>query len=506
MHQHQNYDNQQAGMHVNGYAATPGVASMQAQFQSYHQPPYGQKSSNNLPPGAYVNPNFAPLPLSRGNGQRQSQQFQPMHASTLPVSGSPPRTLAGHKRKLEALRPPSQERKKPGPQTAPAVPSFGAPLLPPKPVQGVPQKPPSKQRNTPNALGLTPGDAEPHYSSSDDEADDKDVDEEALHAELGAKLTFEHNGMVMSLNSAKDLAAWQEERRKKWPTRARMAEREAEKRRVGEERRRLLASAAVLEDDSAVLKKGNRRDSGKTRRFSQTTPGTEAPVVVNEVIMTNAEPESKVGRARRELAEQTTKLEALRREVATGEALLARLKASQETEGVISTKDAISEYGLAAIVDDQDNADAGDVSDISSEVLSESSVVSSNSSPQPESDDDGPPEESTTKAAATSNGSSQRLACKYFAASGHCRDGDACRFRHELAPGSAAVQQQRRPERQPAGAPKLDKPGPSEKKSIYQRLMEQQREEEDRLALRVIKHLGKAGFFSSQPAEHGSSS
>ena len=50
-------------------------------------------------------------------------------------------------------------------------------------------------------------------------------------------------------------------------------------------------------------------------------------------------------------------------------------------------------------------------------------------------------------------------------------------------------------------APRLDPSATAEKKSIYQRLMEQQHEEEDRLVLQVVKHLGAAGFFGLDAGE-----
>ena len=64
----------------------------------------------------------------------------------------------------------------------------------------------------------------------------------------------------------------------------------------------------------------------------------------------------------------------------------------------------------------------------------------------------------------------------------------------------------RPPERPPQpvrdrDAPRLDPSATAEKKSIFQRLMEQQQEEEDRLVLQVVKHLGSAGFFGLETEE-----
>ena len=159
-----------------------------------------------------------------------------------------PRTAAGHKRKLDALKPHNETPKKPGPPTAPAVPSFGASFLPSKPSVPLINSSTDKRNSgsTPKgrSLGLTPVSFGFVDAESDNEAEN--VDEEAMYAELGDKLTFEHNGVVMSLKSQADLIAWKKERQKNWPTKARMSEKGEERRRIGEERRRLLGIAAPL--------------------------------------------------------------------------------------------------------------------------------------------------------------------------------------------------------------------------------------------------------------------
>ena len=47
-------------------------------------------------------------------------------------------------------------------------------------------------------------------------------------------------------------------------------------------------------------------------------------------------------------------------------------------------------------------------------------------------------------------------------------------------------------------APKLDQPAQTGRKSIHERLVEQEQIEEDRLTLKVIKALGEAGFFKAR--------
>ncbi|GAB1733028.1 hypothetical protein NU195Hw_g9521t1 [Hortaea werneckii] len=516
------------GVNRRGDGATGGARAYHGGVNSYSTGHQRGGNSNNInhhtahrqhqtqgpgsfSPGTYINPNFRASPGSEGHAASHSQP----HYETSPnrPSNFPPRTHAGHKRKLDALRPPPAERKKQGPQTAPSIPSFGAPILPPKPVPLTQEKQQSKPRNHSNALGLTPGDhqGQQQEESSDEEGEDIEVDEEAMYAELGSKMTFEHNGVVLSLNSEADLAAWRDERRKKWPTKARMAEKDAEKRRIGEQRRRLLASAAVLVDDdeNAVSQRSqNQRGGQKSSSAFADEQSAGVSTLRSNSTTKDARPESAIEKVRRELAEQTKTLDQLRKNVAAGEASLAKLRAQHENENLVATDETVARYGPAALNsgDTRTGVEESDDSDASSEILSESSVLTSDSegvASGDDDDDDGPPEEASTKAPAptfdTEAGAVQLPRCRYYAASGYCRDGDSCRFRHELKPGvkpapQPPVQQQKRDPYQP----KLDYSATAEKKTIYQRLLEQQEEEEDRLALQVIKHLGKTGFFGEE--------
>lgn len=455
----------------------------------------GSSQYGGLPAGTYINPDFTSRPNLTPSVDQASKSAR--NNDALPAE-FPPRTHAGHKRKLDALRPPQEERTKPSPQTAPSIPRFGAPVLSQGAVHSLPQKPQVQARSTSNGLGLTPGDADPEYSSSEDEAEDKEVDEEAMYAELGTKLAFEHNGVVLSLNSEADLAAWREERKKKWPTRTRVTEKDAEKRRIGQKRNRLLASASLLEsaDASRGLRLGRLSSSdGHSGHKDRPTAG-DMPAGPKK---DSREPTSERERTQRELMKQAAQLDQLRKKLAASEAALARLKESQESEHFVTSEETLAKYGsdVAANDDDLDQND-GASSDTSS-ILSESSVLSSDSSNDSDSDD-GPPEETSTKVPMPTTDATVAPRCKYFAASGYCRDGDVCRFRHELMPGVKPATNplpatQRRKKRD---EPDLDYSATAKKKTIYQRLLEQQHEEEDRLALQVIKYLGKAEFFAAK--------
>ncbi|RYF40509.1 MAG: cupin domain-containing protein, partial [Cytophagaceae bacterium] len=248
------------------------------------------------PPGSHINPNFAGhrqdtrpnvnyqpserTPYSRGGGYGNRAPTNPRRDSNshrLPQDDGLDRTQAGHKRKLDALRGPQQPReKKPGPQIAPSVPSFGAPIFPstttpaPSPPAANIQRDQTAARPKPasRTLGLTPKDgAEPEILS---ESEDEEIDEEAQFAELGTKLTFEHNGEVMTLNNEADLAAWRAERRKQFPTSHRVSQKESEMLQIGEERKRLLAGVARLHQAPR-----NRKSEVKTRSLHEQSKGKE---------------------------------------------------------------------------------------------------------------------------------------------------------------------------------------------------------------------------------------
>lgn len=115
------------------------------------------------------------------------------------------------------------------PQAAPAVPSFGGALpLPVKPpsIQDHARKPRKKKRKH-NQLGLTPKKEE--HESSEEEEDDADEESRlaavSTDSSVGSRLLrFEYNGHTSTLQSSSDIASWIEERRKRYPTKARAAE------------------------------------------------------------------------------------------------------------------------------------------------------------------------------------------------------------------------------------------------------------------------------------------
>lgn len=424
-------------------------------------------------------------------------------------AASPARTVAGHKRKLDALRGPQQDAKKLVPPIAPSVPGFGNPIIPQTQPADIGYAQRSASKRTSNVLGLNPQEQTLQYSSDSDGNDDE-ADEEAMYAELGSNLTFEHEGQVMSLNTVADLAAWKNERSKNFPTKNRLAAKLEQKRQIGDERRRLLMEAAKALRPVKPHQSTQRRQSSSANPNSERGPRKEE-TTTDSVHDESRPPESELEKIKRQVAEQAASLEALRQQVSAGEARLARASSSAQPAGVeadalkaaTGITDADESQGdnstAAALVADGEPLAGGEADQeeaLQASASQSSSSTTSDSSSDEDSDDDGPPEEVTSKAPPRRQGTNQ-VVCKFFAASGHCRDGNACAFKHEPRNGMTVMGP---PKERPPPRPRLPTSG-SSRKGIHDLLVEQEQSQENQMALQVIKHLGRLGFFAEAKTE-----
>jgi len=377
------------------------------------------------------------------------------------------------------------------------------------------------------SLGLTPGTEDLQYPDSDSGGEDREDDEEAAYAELGNKLTFEHNGELLTLTSAADLAAWKSERRKRWPTRQRMADRYDERREIGEERKRLLEGAyAYNMPKFSHTTLDNRRNIDLATDSSPVVP---ARPTQPETATGLRNPETALDRAKRDVQERSKQLENLRRKVAESEARNREARAQKDhgTAAIAELPTTLEHPDHSTMppdndIDsdprpplDEDNDAQTVVNDkevvraIGEDAAELSSIISSSSSSVVDSDDE-PPEESSSKLTKpTTEVNEDRPLCKYFAR-GHCSAGNACRFKHEgpvqQGDGIAANQRQYGNADKPPRSRYLDiqtEAPASRKKGIFERLLEQEQDEEDRFALKVIKYLGGAGFFKGPVQTEG---
>jgi Nuclear fragile X mental retardation-interacting protein 1 (NUFIP1)/Zinc finger C-x8-C-x5-C-x3-H type (and similar) len=138
----------------------------------------------------------------------------------------------------------------PRPQAAPAVPSFGADILPHLNLQPDAPTVPKKKLRKHNQLGLTPA-SQDHESSSDEDEEARLASGTApVTASNPALLQFEYKGRTATLNTAADIAAWIAERKRRFPTaaKAEAARKEAEeKKSKWEENRKERAESQRLQ-------------------------------------------------------------------------------------------------------------------------------------------------------------------------------------------------------------------------------------------------------------------
>jgi hypothetical protein len=153
-------------------------------------------------------------------------------------------------------------------QVAPSVPSFGAPLLPQRPPAPFSSEGGLKPRPQTN-LGLIPSTSTLPDSDPEDDSDaEEEVDEEAaLSALQNGALTFEFNGELSTLGSSADIAEWIEERKKRWPSKRRVEEKELEVQERMQERRRIEQEtrAAIAVASGGEYQAVERRDVRQQR-------------------------------------------------------------------------------------------------------------------------------------------------------------------------------------------------------------------------------------------------
>lgn len=268
----------------------------------------------------------------------------------------------------------------------------------------------------------------------DNISEDEDVDEEAAFADKikVEGVAFEHNGEVISLQTAADVQAYIKDRRRNYPTQQRIVE-------------KMQEAAAKREHELEFL----HRVKGKPRKAASDDKQARPP-----------RPELK---AKEVDTKKQEELAALRKKL--HESMINKQQQSANL--------------LGAGYDSE--------SDEESSVVSDSSVLSSSSdesSDDEESDSDAAPETASSKAApkpiavpppAPASAPPSQV-CKNWSKNGICRFGKGCRWAHP--PGEKGSAQQ--------GEKKI---------GLFEKMVEQELEKRDRLALECIKFLGANGFL-----------
>ncbi|RAL01547.1 CCCH zinc finger protein [Aspergillus ibericus CBS 121593] len=354
----------------------------------------------------------------------------------------------------------------------PPVPSFGNPLpsKPPPPVDT--SRKPKKKKRKHNQLGLTPKTDE-HESSEEEDDADEEARLAAGAAGASASLQITYRGKTATLQSSEDIAAWIEERKKRYPTQARVEEKkkameEAKKARQEAQRQRDLRKQEL----KRAQKDGrNRKEHDKTTKEQPIDPMDAAAkakqkadklrrkLMKEEKRVAKAEADAERARIRAEELQKAATDSNVEQPLATPEAQVQPTSdsaagtstgfedtsvkpgstAADGTEtnngGATPVTEIKSDAGNPAESREGDglNVPSSDVSDSSDWTSSSGSDSSSDDS---DSDDDSAPEEASSRRegperVAPPARDSKRKVCRHFARNGRCARGQNCRFLHE---------------------------------------------------------------------------
>ena len=193
---------------------------------------------------------------------------------------------------------------------APAVPSFGNPLpsKPPPAADSTPNRKAKKRKRKHNQLGLTPNTED--HESSEEEADE---DEESKLAQGGSDATpiqVSYKGKTATLQTPSDIAAWIAERKKNFPTQARI-----------ETKKKLMEEAKAAREATRQQKQKEQQEKRKEiiqkQNEHKTDPTADATTNAQrrEKIRRNLEREEKrIQKAMAETEAARLRMEALQRE------------------------------------------------------------------------------------------------------------------------------------------------------------------------------------------------
>ena len=461
------------------FSPPAGSAAYQP-LPGYNTPNLGHSASYSTPPST-------PYPPGVSTHQHASPPANPMMMGSMPwgpevqappgpYGGAPPGHGRGswsshshgnhgpksrnhHKRDHSSAfnRPQSTAPRTPA---APAVPSFGNPLPSKPPPAADATRKPKKRKRKHNQLGLTPK-TEEHESSEEEE----DVDEESKLAQTGtgaAPLQFTYRGETAKLQSPSDIAAWIAERRKKFPTQARV-----------DEKKKALEEAKAARDaarEAARQEKEKEKEKAKQKQVEHKLGEEAADPALDEAMKAQRKADKirrNLDREQKRFAKAEAAAEAARLKVEALQKQAQGLDIGQ-TPQVNGSADPKTEPSDSAEGVDPMSLDATDTAkaagaqlgdtrsiptetvdatadrlegamDLSSDVSDPSDWTSSSGSDadsESDSDGDSAPEEATSRRQGPERvppppREGKKIRCRHFARSGQCNRGDSCQFSHE---------------------------------------------------------------------------
>ncbi|OAL25228.1 hypothetical protein AYO22_05105 [Fonsecaea multimorphosa] len=404
-----------------------------------------------------------------------------------------------------AFAPGHQHR--PRPTAAPAVPSFNASiehLLARGPsVDQNSQKPPEPHKVEPrkhNVLGLTPAKFDRDSDPEDDEDEEQRLANKASSGVGG--YIFEYNGNPLALRTRQEILTWLAERKRRYPTQARVAvaKKEAEKKkRKREEEQKAKREAreevqAKREQEraerlKAIAKAKQRQEQDRILQSGEETANTDNVA---------ARAKLKADKLRKRALKAQLELERAEEALRLAEMKEVTLKSS-------SSATIPSPHPTTEAVDVSANSDATDSDATSSSGSSTSSGSDSDTDCGARSDSDSIPEVTSAKQASRAQASlppASRSArpqapqlCKHFVKYKTCKWGSSCRYSHDTTRKGgrsdpvAPTSQHKHPTTTAAGNVR--------RKGLWQVMVDQEREESRKRLLGAIVALGERGLLGS---------
>ncbi|CEL08282.1 hypothetical protein ASPCAL11433 [Aspergillus calidoustus] len=390
----------------------------------------------------------------------------------------------------------------------PPVPSFGNPLpsKPPLPADS-PRKPKKKKRKH-NQLGLTPK-TEDHESSEEEDDADEETRLAASGAGASAGLQVTYRGKTSNLQTSAEIAAWIAERRKRFPTQAKI-----------EEKKKAMEEAKKAKEEAQRQREARKQAATREKKQQQDQQST------NKQPRAALDPADAAAKAKRKAEKLRRKLEKEEKRIAEAEADAERARKLQESQkGTLDatmepTTTITNEGEHGSELDGQGQearnplagSDPSDIPPTASQSKEESLVYdgtvgdsvsdtsdssdwtsssgSDTSSDSDDSDNDSAPEQATSRREGPERvppppREGQKRLCRHFARSGRCVRGTNCKFLHEKTERGGKT-----------------KPAETKgRKGLLQALLDRQKEDENKKVMETIVWLGENGFLDESAAQ-----
>ncbi|KAL2814788.1 hypothetical protein BJX63DRAFT_191343 [Aspergillus granulosus] len=511
----QNYQSQ---MNSSAFASPTHYTQPPVHGTSYQQPPgYNAYSTPSMQQTSYARAPASGQPTMMGppihwglentghpgsfHASQRSNQRGPRQSN---VHNNQPSSQGKHVNKRDHSsafgKPQSTAPRVPAP---PPVPSFGNPLpsKPPAPADS-PRKPKKKKRKH-NQLGLTPK-TEEHESSEEEDDADEETRLAAGGAAVGTGLQVTYRGRTSNLQTTAEIAAWIAERKKRFPTQAKI-----------EEKKKVMEEAKKAKEEAQRQREARKQAAAREKKEQD----KHRP---NQPTRAALDPADAAAKAKRKAEKLRRKLEKEEKRIAQAEADAERARKLEKSqtgsldatiEGSPTTKEGEQGTALGTSQDMQslhvgsepsvvptstkveslmyDEATAGNsASDTSDSSDWTSSSGSDTSSDSDDSDDDSAPEQATSRREGPERvppppREGPKRVCRHFARTGRCIHGKNCKFLHE------------KPERGGNTKPVENKG----RKGLLEALLDRQKEDENRKVMETIVWLGENGLLDEPAAQ-----